>query len=74
MIFGAFLTTAIVQSVEIDKLRFINGVKIKFMNPYTSGRTINKLVFSKMILNYEEYNNLEDKSEYDGFYEFYVNV
>lgn len=27
MIFGAFLTTAIVQSVEIDKLRFIKNIK-----------------------------------------------
>lgn len=65
---------------EISKNRlniqngYTNDVKIKFMNPYTSGRTINKLVFSKMILNYEEYNNLVDKSTYDDFYEFYVNV
>lgn len=65
---------------EISKNRlniqsgYKNDVKIKFMNPYTSGRTINKLVFSKMILNYEEYNNLENKAEYDDFYEFYVNV
>ena len=50
-----------------------NTIEIKFMNPYTSGRTIKKLVFSNLVLNYDEYKQMEDKAQYN-FMVFNVNV
>jgi len=53
---------------------FKSNLQIKFSNSYSSSRNIKSLVFSNMILNYEEYNKLDDKSQYKDFYVFNVKV
>ena len=69
-----FYSNEIIENTLKVKSKFTNNIEIKFSNSYSSSRKINKLVFSKLILNYEEYKDLENKEEYDEFYEFRVNV
>lgn len=57
--------------VRKDKSR---NIKLKFSNDYSSSRKIKNLIFSKSILNYNEYEELENKDEYKYFYEFIINV
>lgn len=69
-----FYNNEIIENKMIVKNKFTNNLQIKFTNTYSSSRRIEKLVFSKLILDYDEYNQIEDKSEYKDFYEFRVNV
>lgn len=48
-----------------------SNIKIKFTNTYSSTRKIKNIIFSKFVLNYNEY--LKDKENYQ-FYQFLVNV
>lgn len=68
-----FYNNEIIQSKLIIQNGFKNSLKIKFNNSYNSTRNIKMLVFSKMILNYNQYKDLEDKTKYD-FYVFKVNI
>ncbi len=68
-----FYGNEIVENKLMIESKFKNTIKIKFNNSYSSSREIEKLVFSKLVLNYEEYKNIENKEEYD-FYKFNVNV
>lgn len=69
-----FYNNEIVEDTLIVKSKFKTNLKIKFGNSYSSSREIKDVVFSKMILDYDEYLNLEDKSEYNNFYEFRASV
>ncbi len=69
-----FYNNEVIQNRLKVQSKMKNTIEIKFMNPYTSGRSIKKLVFSKMVLNYDEYKDIEDKSQYDNFSVFNVNV
>lgn len=68
-----FYNNEIIENRLLVKSEFTNTLEIKFSNSYSSSRNINKLIFSKLVLNYDEYKNLENKEEYD-FYQFRVNV
>ena len=68
-----FYNNEIVQNKLIIKDGLKSKLKIKFYNSYSSTRSIEQLVFSKIILNYNEYKELEDKTQYD-FYVFKANV
>lgn len=68
-----FYNNEIVQNKLIIKDGLKSKLKIKFYNSYSSTRSIEQLVFSKMILNYNEYKELEDKTQYD-FYVFKAKV
>ena len=54
--------------------KYKNTIKIKFNNSYSSSRTIKKIVFSNVILNYEEYSKTEDKTQYNDIEKFEINV
>lgn len=69
-----FYSNEIIENRLVVKSQFTNTLQIKFSNSYSSSRNINKLVFSKLILNYSEYKNLENKEEFNDFYQFRVNV
>lgn len=69
-----FYNNEIIQNRLIVKSEFTNNIQIKFNNSYSSNRRIEKIVFSKLILNYDEYLQLEDKNLYKDFCEFRVNV
>lgn len=69
-----FYNNEINENKLIVQSKYKNTIKIKFMNPYVSSKKIKKLVFSKMILNYDEYKNLEDKTQYKNFIQFDINI
>lgn len=69
-----FYSNEIIQNKLLIESKFTRSIQIKFTNSYSSSRNIKKLVFSKLVLNYDEYKNLEDKQEYQDFYEFRVDV
>lgn len=69
-----FYNNEIIQNKLQVQSKFSTNIKIKFANSYTSNRLIKSLVFSKMILNYDEYSKLQNKNEYSDFYEFKVNI
>ena len=68
-----FYSNEIIANRLMVKSKFTNDFKIKFTNSYSSSRKISSLVFSKMVLNYDEYKNLENKEEYQ-FNDFRINI
>ena len=68
-----FYSNEIIANRLMVKSKFTNDLKIKFTNSYSSSRKISSLVFSKMVLNYDEYKNLENKEEYQ-FNDFRINI
>ena len=69
-----FFNNEIIQNTLIIKSEFANNIQIKFNNSYSLNRKIEKIVFSKLILDYDEYSKLENKDLYKDFYEYRVNV
>ena len=51
-----------------------NKLTIKFANAYSSTRRINKMVFSNIVPNYNEFKSLDDKSEYDKMDTIVINI
>lgn len=68
-----FYSNEIIENRLIVKSKFTNNLQIKFSNSYSSSRNIEKLVFSKLVLNYDEYKSLENKEEYE-FNQFRINI
>lgn len=65
---------------EIDMNKFIienkftNKLQIKFNKSYSSSKNAEKVVFSNVILNYEEYLKEENKQNYSDISELEVNI
>lgn len=68
-----FYNNEVIENKLIVESQFINNLQIKFNNSFTSSRTIRSLVFSKLVLNYDEYKEIENKDNYE-FYNYIVNV
>ena len=68
-----FYSNEIVENRLIVKSKFTNDIQIKFSNSYNSSRKIDNLVFSKLVLNYDEYKDLENKEEYN-LTQFRINI
>lgn len=51
-----------------------NKLTIKFANAYSSTRRINKMVFSNIVPNYNEFKSLDDKSKYDKMETIVINI
>lgn len=49
-------------------------IKIKYYSRYGSTKTIKSIVFSKLILDYEEYETLQNKAQYGGFCNFEIKL
>lgn len=64
----------ILENKLIVQSNFKNTLQIKFTNSYSSSRSIESLVFSKFVLNYDEYKEVEDKTQYEGIYQFKVKI
>ena len=69
-----FYGNEIVKNKLIVKSKFANDLSIKFNCSYSSNRKIKNLVFSKLVLNYDEYQQVQDKNEFEGFFRFGVNI
>lgn len=68
-----FYNNEIIENKLLIKGDFTNSLKIKFASTYSSNKKIKKIVFSKVVLDYEKYENLENKEEYK-FYQINANV
>ena len=51
-----------------------NKMTIKFANAYSSTKKINEMVFSSIVLNYNEYRLLKDNSKYDKMETIVINI
>ena len=60
-----FFNNEINTSKLVVQSKLKTTLKIKFSNSYSSTRKMKNIVFSKFVLNYDEYNELENKAEYD---------
>lgn len=69
-----FYNNEILQNKLIIESKYTKDIQIKFSNSYSSSRNIKSLVFSKLILDYDEYKKLENKEDYNDFSMFKVNV
>ena len=69
-----FYSNEVAESSLLIQSKFTNKFKIKFDNSYSSNRKIEKLVFSKVVLKYDEYKQLENKEEFKDFYQLKVDV
>ena len=69
-----FYGNEIIENRLLIKSNFKSSIQIKFSNSYSSSRRIEGLVFSKLILDYDKYKELENKEEYKDFYKFNVDV
>lgn len=69
-----FFNNEIIDSQFIVQSEFKTNLKIKFSNSYSSSRTMKSIVFSKFILNYDEYNKMENKSGFNDFIEYRVEI
>ena len=49
-------------------------IKIKFYNKYISGKRIEKVVFSKVIIDYNSYKNLKNKRTFDDYYKASIEI
>ena len=66
--------TEIMQNGLIIEKWIQRTLKIKFNKLYNPDRKVNKFVFSDVILNYEEYKNIENKEEYKNRTDISVNI
>lgn len=71
--FYAF-TNEIIDNQFIVRKDKTKNIKIKFSNNFSTNVKIKSLVFSNLILNYNEYENMENKEEYKDIYEFRINI
>lgn len=69
-----FYNNEIIQNKLILQSKFKTDLQIKFTNSYSSSRTIKNMVFTKMVLNYEDYINFQNKVEYSDFYTFKIDL
>lgn len=68
-----FYSNEIIKNRLVVPSEFTRTLQIKFSNSYSTSRTIEALVFSKFVLNYDEYKELDNTENYD-FKLFRVNV
>jgi hypothetical protein len=69
----AYNNEVVLENIII-KSKYTEEFSIKFVNSYDVNRKIESVTFSKVILNYQEYNLLEDKSNYDNYLEILINL
>lgn len=69
-----FYNNEIIENKLLIENQFTKKLQIKFNNSYSSSKKIKNLIFSKLVLDYEEYLNLEDKMNFEEFYEFRVDI
>lgn len=69
-----YYNNEVLQNKLLVQSKLKSNLEIKFMSSYGSTKKIKSLVFSKMILNYQEYRNLDDKKQFTDFCKFEVNI
>ena len=54
--------------------KYKTNLKIKFANAYSSSSTYKNIVFTKAVLNYDEYKKIENKEQYNNFEELRIKI
>ncbi len=68
-----FYNNEVIKSKLLVESKFTTKLQIKFNNSYTTNRKINKIIFSKLVLNYKDYRKLDNKDNYD-FFNYVINI
>lgn len=71
--YGVYSNELLNTALIIDNNRS-SSITIKFTNAYSSSRKMKSMVFSDVILNYNEYKSLQDKNGYEDRKEFIVEL
>lgn len=69
-----FYNNEIIENRFIIESSYTNNLNIKFNRSYSPSRSVEKMVFSNVILNYDEYNKLDDKTNYKDVYKLEVGI
>lgn len=64
----------LIEDSMIVKANHTRNLKIKFSNQYSTSRKIESMVFEKMILNYDDFSNIQNKESYSEYYKFGINL
>ena len=67
-----FYGNEIAQNKLIISSNNKTNLSIKFSNVFSSTRKIEKLIFSEVIFNYNQYYRMENKEDYEGIYKFII--
>ena len=67
-----FYGNEIAQNQLIISSNNKTNLSIKFSNVFSSTRKIEKLIFSEVIFNYNQYYRMENKEDYEGIYKFII--
>ncbi len=67
-------TNEIIDNDFIVRKGKMKNIKIKFSSGLSSNRKIEYMIFSDLILNFNEYEDCENKEDYTDIYKFNVNV
>lgn len=68
-----FYNNELIKEKLLIQSNFKTNLQIKFDNSYKEKRNIESMIFTKMILNYNEYKDEKDKDKYN-YYTFKVNL
>lgn len=69
-----FFNNEVLKNKLVVQSKYTNKLKIKFASTYSSTKKINSIIFSKFVLNYDDYKRVENKENYEGIKTFRVNV
>ncbi len=69
-----FLSNEIISNQLIVQSKYKTSLKIKFANAYASSNSLKNIVFTKVVLNYDEYKNLDNKKQFKDFEELKIKI
>lgn len=69
-----FFNNEVLKNKLVVQSKYTNKLKIKFASTYSSTKKIKSIIFSKFVLNYDDYKKVENKENYEGIKTFRVNV
>lgn len=69
-----FFNNEVLKNKLVVQSKYTNKLKIKFASTYSSIKKIKSIIFSKFVLNYDDYKKVENKENYEGIKTFRVNV
>lgn len=69
-----FLSNEIIPNQLMVQSKYKTNLKIKFANAYSSSSTYKNIVFTKAVLNYDEYKKIENKEQYNNFEELRIKI
>ncbi len=69
-----FLSSEITPNQFVVQSKYKTNLKIKFAYEFASNNSLKNIVFSKSILNYDEYRKLDNKEQFNDFQELKIKI